>query len=267
MSRTRLVFAQCVLLLAGCDMFGGAPPEHIPTLDEVSGQVQFESVERLGSHHFLATVYREEERGGVVSSVSEETVEIKWQDWDHFEYRRLVNGRAKSEVRVVRGHAWVKKGSGKWSRKDDAERYRVQLRGTWSAWDNALESFLDRLLLTEQEGGLVEGRPVRSFAVGLTSEVVERLAAGENKVKVRDGMQRRAREGGPVKLSGSVSLDEATAVRLAADVKGVYRRGEVIKRVELKLTRGSIGEPQVIRKPTTSKKKSRVRSKKSDNRR
>ncbi len=226
-------------LLAACSGRGCREEEPAPDLAEVSEQAQFATVEQLGPHHLLATINRKEYRDDELVSSASETLDIRWQDWDHFLLRRLVDGDIVYAVRVVDGRAWLRRGVRRWDAKDDAEPYRLQLRTTWNAWDEALELFRDRIAYKDLGTGVVEGRPARRYAVSLApAEPVPEKRA-----------KRRASEGGPTALAGTLWVDEATSVRLQAEVMGTWVRGGTRKEITLRLNRSGIGEPQRIRAP------------------
>ncbi|MEC8424381.1 MAG: hypothetical protein VX000_11440 [Myxococcota bacterium] len=222
---------------SGC---GGCGPDPFPppTLAEVSQEIQFQSVDRVGAHAYLATIIRTELREGDVVAESQEVFEIRWQGWDDFEVRRSVDGDIASAVRVVEGRAWVLRND-VWQRRPDAEPFRQELRLTWSGWDQAMDGFDDRVDYGEPEDGVVEGRPARRYALSLKPLP----AMGKARRK------RREAEGGPTSLSGFVWVDQTTAVRLVADVQGETVRGEVTRRIQLKLARSAFGQDQGIAPP------------------
>jgi len=53
----------------------------------------------------------------------------------------------------------------------------------------------------------------------------------------------------PHRLEGEVILDKATAVRLRADVLGVEKRGGLVRRTTLSVSRTNLGEVQLIEAP------------------
>lgn len=223
------------LLLSACGRGSGddAPP---PTLEEVSEKVVFGSVASLGPHRLEADVVRRifEPSGGVTER--DEHVVMAWQDWDNFMLRRLQDGQVVSASLVVKGNLWVRGPKGRMRQADDPEPHRAELRLVWNLWDEALEPFRDRIELTEQESGVIEGRPARSFAVSLKA-----LEIPVPKAQVE-----------PLELSGTVWLDQATAVRLLAEVRGAWRNlgGDDRRReVGLYLVRSRIGEDQGLKAP------------------
>lgn len=222
-------------LPAACGGTDTLPP---PTLAEASQEVQFQSVDQLGAHAYLATITRTELRAGAVVVESQEVFEIRWQGWDDFEVRRAVDGDVASAVRVVAGRAWVLR-NGAWQPRPDAEPYRQELRLTWSGWDQAMDGFDDRVAYGEPEDGVVEGRPARRYTVGL--QPLPEMGEARRR--------RRGADGGPTALSGFVWVDQNTAVRLVADVQGETVRGDVTRRIQLKLARSAFGQEQGIAPP------------------
>lgn len=239
MSRALLVvcLGAAVGLLPGCGGCGpeGPPP---PTLAEASQEVQFHSVDQLGAHAYLATIIRTELRDGEVVGESQEVFEIRWQGWDDFEVRRSVDGDVASAVRVAGGRAWVLR-NGTWQSRPDAEPFRQELRLTWSGWDQAMDGFDDRVAYGDPEDGVVEGRPARRYGVDL--KPLPKMGKARRR--------RRQADGGPTALSGFVWVDQTTAVRLVADVQGETVRGDVTRRIQLKLARSAFGLDQGIAPP------------------
>lgn len=215
------------------------------TQAEASEQVTFASTEQLGPHRFLATIRRVEERAGREVSQHEEVVDIRWESWDRFSHRRLVDGKPVSESVVVDGSAWRRRQGGRWEEGADAETDRQQLRLTWNAWEQAVGPFGDRVILTREGLETVEGRRAIRYAVSLAPSVAEQLQQGA------DGPRRRRPTSSfaPTALSGSLWVDEATAVRLTGQVTGTLERGDYKRVTSLQLARTSIGAAQDIEPP------------------
>lgn len=232
---TRAVLGLTAALL-GCS--DGAPSAAPKTLDQVSAEVQLESANKLGPHHYLATV-RVIELAGDEESTRDETTELVWGDWDNFKHLRRVDGEVVSGALVLNAKAWRKTAGGKWKKKPDAEPVRAGLRGIWNAWDQAFEPFGDRIAYADAGRDLIEGRPVQVYTLSLAPDPL----ANER------GAKRRAREGGPVDIRGQVWVDEATAVRLKADVTGVVERLGTKRTIHLSLTRSAVGEPPKLKPP------------------
>jgi hypothetical protein len=237
----------------------GASNPSEPTLGDASREVQFESVDRLGPHRYLASIRHRASRpdGGV--DRTDEAVEIRWQDWDTFEFRRVVDAELQSAVVTVDGRPWSLRSKGRWELREDAEPYRLDLRQSWNAWDQALEPFKDRILLEEEGAELFEGRAVRRYAVRLAPEP-EDANAPRGKGKRRRKLHEPAETTTLVSLSGRVWVDEGTAVRLQADVTGELEHRGRTRTVELQLTRSGIGLAQDIQPPKGASKRMRPAS-------
>ena len=92
---------------------------------------------------------------------------------------------------------------------------------------------------------MVEGRPARRYTVSLAPEA-------------DDGASQRKRRSGvpwPSSLEGFVVIDEATAVRLEADVTGVLTQASGDRSVRLRLARTSIGAFQEVLSPAEQRKR------------
>ena len=236
MTRPCIIAAALVAALVACDP---KPPDPELTLADASEDVIFASVERLGPHRYVASATRTDTRQGRAMADRAETVDIGWESWDRFRYERVVNGSQTMSVIVSDGTPYARHASGSWERKEDAEPYRVQLQSTWSLWDEALEIFGDRVELTLDGEDIVEGRRATRYQVSLRP--------------LPEGAKLRASAFEPTSLSGLVWLDEATAVRLTARVEGEARRGDLVRKVTLRLVRSDFGAPQDIAAPAEAR--------------
>lgn len=207
------------------------------TIEEVSQKLTFDSLAKMGSHHGTSSIHRELSRGGVISQSSTESIEIAWNSWESFHFQRLVNGTLTFETVVHSGVSAARDGRGPWKREFDGERSRMDVYTAWNAWDEALGGFRDRIVFTDQGPTVVDGRPARRFTVSLAP------ATKEDQLKIRKNRMR------PHRLEGEVILDKATAVRLRADVLGVEKRGDVVRRTTLNVARANLGEAQNIEAP------------------
>lgn len=238
-------------LLLGCV---ACADEAGPTLAEASEAVQYESVAALGPHRMTATTRRTEQRDGAAATAVQEAMEITWQGWSAFEMRRLVDGEQVSLVRVVDGHAWAQRGDGSWVDRGDPEPWRQELRIAWSAWDQALDPFDDRVTLTEAGAEVVEGRRARRYTVSLAPPTTPTRRAGRAKAKSKPGRKARRRPAAEatdplLDLSGEVVLDAGTATRLLARVEGRWTQDDRVRTVALDLRRSGIGQPQTLLSP------------------
>ena len=228
----------------------GATDPNAPTLSDASQEVQFESVDRLGPHLYLASIRHRAARADGAVDRTDEAVEIRWQDWDTFAFRRVVDAQLQSAVVTVEGRPWSLRSKGRWERREDAEPYRLDLRQSWNAWEQALEPFDDRIVLEEEGSELFEGRAVRRYTVSLAPESDDDavLARGKGKRR-RQTRHQKASSVQLLSLTGRVWVDEGTAVRLQADVTGELEHRGRRRTVELQLTRSGIGQSQDIEPP------------------
>lgn len=244
-----LVLVLVSLLGVACRGCSG-PGEQGPTLDVVADEVQFESVTRLGPHSLVAVVSRTRTPEEGTPQLTEETIEIAWKDWDNFRHRRLSAGELRSAVVVVDGVAWTRRLGASFERQDDAEPFRVALRNTWRIWDEALEQFADRIVLTEEGQTVVEGRAARRYAVSLAPHPEPK----------REQRERQSGLPFPESLEGFVVIDEATAVRLEIDVRGRLSETSGTRAVQLKASRTGIGEdPGLISPPEARRLRRKAR--------
>lgn len=202
-------------------------------LAEASTEVTFASVEQVGPHHMVASIRRTDARPGD-ERTTDELVELSWQDWDNFQVRRVVDGEATREVLVADGQAWVKVGD-HWEERPDAETQRVQLRMTWNSWDSAIGPHRDHVQLVSEGRDVVEGRPATRYRI-------EMLPDEQRPKNQRWGFQ-------PETASGQVWLDEASAVRLKAQLQTTSRRGDLVRTTVFELQRSNVGGDQGVRPP------------------
>jgi len=232
-----------ILILLACS--GPLEPPEEEQLASISYQVNWESVSRLGPHRLEMTATLEDD-----IDLHTESFSVLWGSWDEFQVIRARNGRITQDLRVIGGTAWRSVDGESYRRHDDAEIYRADLSTTWNEWDRLLEPFLGGLQLEPDRETVVEGRPAQRYIVGLDPEYE---AAG-----------RRADI--PTSLSGHVTLDRATGVRLLGEVSGEYlQRGEADApaSVTVSLLRSGIGEMPEIPVPKQDPRK-RKRKKKAN---
>lgn len=229
-----LLLAIILLFAASCNR----GPSAAEALAAASRRVSFGTLAQLGPHRMQATVTRSEPGS---ADLDTETLELDWGDLDNFQVRRVRNGRVRSELRVLRGEAWVRVGSSPFNHYDDAELYRVELASTWNMFDQALSPFEGRIQLLDGQETVVEGRPAMRYTVALAPEDAEPPKRGHR----------------PQSLSGEVVLDQATALRLTAKVEGTYLengRADRSRQVRLELTRSEIGLLPAIEAPQRERK-------------
>jgi len=221
---------------SSCGLTRGCQEESAPELllADASSDVIFASVEKLGPHHYLSSLTRTDSRAGVPDRVTDEVVEISWQDWDEFSVRRSANGEVQRDTIVYQGRPWVLSGS-RWDQRDDAEPHRLQLRSTWNTWDELLAPFQRSMKLVPDGDDIVAGRSASRYLLTLLPEDQRPRAKAW-------GLQ-------PVALEGTVWLDKATAVRLKAQIVVTTRRQGLTRVTRLVLQRSNIGELQDVRPP------------------
>lgn len=229
-----LLLALILLFATACNR----GPSAAEALAAASRRVSFGTLEQLGPHRMQATVSRSDAGSAELDT---ETLELDWGDLDNFQVRRIRNGRVRSELRVLRGEAWVRVGTSPFNHYDDAELYRVELASTWNIFDQALSPFEGRVQLLDGQEAVVEGRPAMRYTVALAPEVPDAAKRGHT----------------PRALSGAVVLDQATAMRLSAQVEGSYLengRADRVREVRLELARSELGLLPAIEAPQRERK-------------
>lgn len=247
--------AGLVVALAAC-----SEPAEVQALAEASTEVSFEAVDGLGPHHLLGRLRTTAHPDSGPPFTTDEVLEIRWQDWDNFEYRRSTDGKLTTALVTSGGVAWQREGDDRWEERPDAEPYRVELRHAWSLWDTALEPFRDRISFTDKGEERMEGRGVRRYGLSLTPEPPAEEAPGDGTAAGRAKSRKRARPAPPVRprtLEGDVWVDAATAVRLMADVRGEAEHRGVRREIHLQLTRSEVGQDQPISPPPADERRKR----------
>ncbi|MFN7144366.1 MAG: hypothetical protein ACK4YP_11360, partial [Myxococcota bacterium] len=143
-------------LLLACS--GGGTDEAPATMPVAAEQATFATVASLGSYHLQAVVKRVVRSGTAEPQTTTETVDLRWQDPDHWSYTLGRDGRVRSEVVVWDGVAWSGDGDAAPVQRPDAEPYRVQVASVWDPWEWGLEGLA--ATVTQDPAGveLVEGR-------------------------------------------------------------------------------------------------------------
>ena len=253
LKRWRLLLVPLALAL-GCRGCSEPPVEQGMTLTEAADEATFASVEKLGPHRCLSSIVRTDSRDGVAGASHTEVAEIAWRSWDRFRVTRVMDGQPVSDAIVVGGKPWARSYQGPWEAREDAETFRVQLQATWDSWDPAMEPFGERVAFTEVGRELIEGRWARKFTVtlGPDPEAAVATAAADPAAPPKKKKKKKvAHRSGftPVALSGTVWLDEQSAVRLLASVEGQVSQGNLVRSIQLKLTRSDFGEDLNIDPP------------------
>lgn len=207
------------------------PPEPPPeiAIAEASGEVTWESTALLGPHHYTASVETTQ-----FDRPSTQTVDVLWADWDNYEIERRRDGRLNSRVLLLDGQVW-QGDDNRMRTSENVELYRRELATTWNVFEEALRPFADVVVLEKTSETVVEGRPALVYAVSMKADVPTQSKSV------------------PTELSGTVTVDEGTAVRLLADVSGTvvdHKGNSKITRVIL--TRSEIGQVPELVAPTNT---------------
>lgn len=203
-------------------------------LVQASTTTTFATAEQLGPHRTLTSSRRTEQRAGGAAQTFDEVVEIAWGDWDNFQIRRLADGEAVRETRVVDGKVWVRSGD-TWSRRDDVEPHRMQLRTTWDNWDEALGPLRNHVRMVPDGSDIVEGRPAARFRLELIPDA--------------EAPRVRSSAWQPTSIQGTVWLDEGTALHLKAEFTSVAERKGVTRTLAYTQQRAGFGEDPGITAP------------------
>jgi hypothetical protein len=234
-------------------------PSEADKLAVASEDIIFDSMDKLGPHHSLARLRQTVERPGFDAQVSEDAVEIWWQDWDHFEHRRVADGRLASGVRVMDGAPYVSRPGADelWEQRADADPYRMELRAAWNLWDQALGPFEGRILYEDQGAEVIEGRPVRRYTLSLAPlpepEAPPPAAKAKRKAKAKAKVEPAAPVDPLRALSGELWLDTASAVRLVAEVEASRLQGDRQVQASFQLAVSAIGADQGLKLPINIK--------------
>lgn len=214
-----------MILLLACS--AGEPPAEV-AIAEASGQVTWESTALLGPHHYTASV--ETVRYGQPSTQS---IDVLWADWNNFQVERRRDGRLNSRVLLIDGQVW-QGDDRRMQTSDNAELYRRELATTWNMFEEALRPF-ETVIVVEKTGEtVVEGRPALTYAVSMSPP-------GEGLTFT------------PTVLSGTMTVDEGTAVRLLADVSGTVVDAKGTPRITtIKLARSELGVVPELSAPTNT---------------
>ena len=116
---------------------------------------------------------------------------------------------------------------------------RVKVNEFWNVWDVALDKYRGRIKLVDPTPDVYEGRDAQRYTVALSE-----LGARSKKVA-----QRLRKNGLPVHLDGQVWLDSQTAVRLKADVTGVWQKGTKEEIVQFTMERTDLGTTEEVGMP------------------
>ena len=241
MTVLRRLIVGSILFLMGCQSCEQSSElqEQAEELAEISTGIQFASVKELGSHQMVAQINRRVERDGVVDIENDETLILVWANDDSFQIQGLRDGRMMEEFVVHQGTPYKRKKDGSWVQTTDAEPVRVKVNEFWNVWDVALDKYRGRIKLVDPVPEVYEGRDAQRYTVALTE-----LGARSKKVA-----QRLRKNGLPVHLDGQVWLDSQTAVRLKAEVTGVWQKGTKEEIVQFTMERTDLGTTPEVGMP------------------
>ena len=221
------------ILLLSCTIVPEESKEE--KLAKASTKVIFASIEPLGSHVFRSKVRRKEYRGEKELSSHDEIVEIMWQDWDNFQYTRTIDTKEVSALIVHNHIPWLRSYNKPWKKYEDAEPYRVQMRSAWNTWEQYLGTYEEQLSWRILETTERDGRPVTRYEITLDT----------TKITQKKNLNLSS-------LSGSVTVDTATAVRLYTELEMVLSSENYKKEIDIQLQRSDIGNVLEITPPSNN---------------
>ena len=201
------------------------------TRAEVSERVTLDSMARLGTFQLHATWSRTRTREGAAPQARSTSMELLWMDLDHWCYSRLAGDVVESRMLVRDAVGWEQRGAGRWTSGRDPQALRAQLDITWDPWDEALSLFAGRISYTPAGSDEIAGRKAERYTVGLEPEPELK---GKQKPKVAGPWK-------PTALEGELWVDQETAVRLQAKVKGTVKGQGQEQQVELVLGVSGVG--------------------------
>ena len=137
---------------------------------------------------------------------SDLTVEIRWQDDQTFVWRRVRDGKIRQEILLAEGAGWKRTGKRPFQLVNSPDTYLRSLADNWSVWREAMGPFLGRATVSEDGDGIVEGRPSWKYQLSLSPQDQEPIST---RTELKS-------------LSGTLWVDKATAIRLAADIQGSW---------------------------------------------
>ncbi len=205
------------------------------SLTEAAEEISFGEIVGLGPHRMQAVVTRSSVRDGERRMLSEEQLQLVWQDWNNFQLRRLQNDRIAVDHLVSDGAAWVENERGELEQRGDPEPLRMEMRVAWDVWGQNTSPFQRHLRLDYVGEGVLEGRVARQYSLGLEPP---------------DPRERPRLV--PVSLSGKLWLDEESAVRLMAEVQGSWShrgREQLVHEISIILVRSDFGTAELDRSP------------------
>jgi|GEM_PF-2254806 len=205
----------------------------------VAQQATVETWKSLGPHTTRAVTLTKQWLADGPTQESDLTVEIRWQDDETFAWRRVRDGKIRQEIVLAEGAGWKRTGKRPFQLVNSPDAYLRSLSENWSVWGEAIGPFLGRATVSQDGEGIVEGRPAWKYQLSLTP-------LDQEPVATRTALK---------SLSGSLWVDKATAIRLAADIRGswtTFGRQPLHHEMSFKLERTAFGEHQGVAPPFTS---------------
>lgn len=206
------------------------PANEKELLAETSHTLTLQSLDALGPHRALIQATRSDAIGD-----QSEALELLWGGWDSFQATWARNGKPTRRTLVLYDQVWA----GKLNRMKewpDTSLYIGELGSSWDAYTRVLSPFAERIVLDYSETIEHEGRTAWVYQVS--------LAPGADPKR---GLV-------PKSLSGTVTLDKATAVRLNTEIQGSLWDAQLDSErlVTVNISRSEIGVPPDLAPPAPS---------------
>lgn len=192
-----------VALAAGCQEQPAPGEERL----RVSQQVDFGDIAGLGPHRMEASITRTDRVEGQPPRAREEQARVTWSSWDDFTLLRLSDGEERARFEASGGRGRMSKPDGAMHEVDDLEPLRLELRQAWDVWDPFLGSLRDCIAYTYEGQALIGGRLANRYSVSIAPAAAEPVARTV-----------------PELIEGTLWIDEASGVRLMADVSTRWHR-------------------------------------------
>lgn len=218
-----------LLLLLACT--GDSPDVPRP---EAARKATLGTLQDLGSFEMAATIERVQRLGEAAPTTSTTALKLEWQDADHWAFTRGRDGRGETRMVVFDGVGWLATGESPLTRRPDTEPLRAQVARNWDPWAEAVGAYEGQLELLRVGVETVGERRAERFSVGLAPQPAKR----------RTGWV-------ATRASGDVWFDEATAVRLQAQVQLAAERKGQSEEISLLLAVSRVGEPLGLQAPET----------------
>ena len=232
-----LLFTLSAIALPAC--FGEKTAHGQDEALTVAEQATSETWKSLGPHTTRAVTLTKRWLTDGPPEESDLTVEIRWQDDQTFVWRRVRDGKIRQEILLSEGAGWKRSGKRPFQLVNTPDTYLRSLSENWSVWREAMGPFLGRVTMSQDGDGIVEGRPSWKYLLSLTPQEQEPIST-RTELKT---------------LSGTLWIDKATAIRLAADIRGswtTFGRQPLHHEMSFKLERTAFAEQQGVVPPFTA---------------